>query len=736
MRDSIRVRLIVVFGGLAVVPLLIVGLVFGLQTWQVQREQALASQLQVARRVSTSVVALIEDLEDVLQMTISMGGLADLDIDGQRSLLAGLLSYEDLFEELSLVDGQGQEQVVLSRFRTVASADMGTRAGDDAFSMPASSHEMYYGPVYFDAVTNEPLMTVAAPVIDLRSGELSGVLIAEARIKRIWDLVSSERVAAGESIYVVDESGRVVAHRNPSIVLRETLFEAPDEGGLYVGLDGQRVILAMDQVRFGDRSMTIVAQRTVREALGFATSVMLTSAALLVVTLVIASVLGLLTVRQIVRPIEALASAAQAVADGDFTARAYVSGRDEIGALASTFNAMAEQLQSLFGALGQRVSERTRVLQATTEVSRAISVQLDPDALVREVVDLVQERFGLYYVGLFVVDASGEWAVLQAGTGTFGQMMLVQEHRLRVGGESMIGQCIVLDEPQMLMDTDEASVRFDNPLLPDTRSELVLPMHSRGRVIGAMTVQSDQPSAFDQAYVNVLQSMADQVATAMDNARLFSEAQGAVADLEAAQERYAGRVWADYTQERGVRGYAQTRRGLLSLHQQILPEVRQAMAAQRPIIGRGRSAQGIRSAIRPLVGSGLGETSAGGRVSPSALVAPILMGSQPIGALGLRDTEGVREWNEADIELVQAISAQFSEAAENLRLLEQTQQRESVERVTREVTEEIRAAVTVEDAVQRTLRALGRALGASRMTARLGARRDLIEQTRKGAEHE
>ena len=100
MRDSIRVRLIVVFGGLAVVPLLIVGLVFGLQTWRVQQEQALASQLQVARRVSTSVMALIEDLEDALQTTISMGGLADLDVEGQKDRLTELLSYKDLFEEL------------------------------------------------------------------------------------------------------------------------------------------------------------------------------------------------------------------------------------------------------------------------------------------------------------------------------------------------------------------------------------------------------------------------------------------------------------------------------------------------------------------------------------------------------------------------------------------------------------------------------------------------------------
>jgi len=459
--------------------------------------------------------------------------------------------------------------------------------------------------------------------------------------------------------------------------------------------------------------------------------------ALTVVVVAIASVvIGIVISDRLTRPLAEMADEARRVIAGDWDAIQPVPRSDELGVLAGALYEMTARLRELVQSLERRVTERTRVLQATTEVSRAISAQLDPDALVREVVDLVRERFDLYYVGLFAVDASTEWAVLQAGTGTFGQMMLVQEHRLRVGGRSMIGQCIILDEPQVLMDTDEATVRFDNPLLPDTRSELALPMHSRGRVIGAMTVHSDRPLAFDQAYIDVLQSMADQVAAAMDNARLFSEAQGAVAELEAAQKRYAGQVWSNYTQERGVRGYAQTRRGMLSLHQQILPEVRQAMSAQRPIIGRGRSAQGIRSAIRPLMGSSQEGTAEGDRASPSALVAPILIGSQPIGALGLRDAEGVREWNEADIELVQAISAQFSEAAENLRLLEQTQQRESIERVTREVTEEIRAATTVEDAVRRTLRALGRVLGASRMTARLGAGGDLVEQTRRGAEHE
>jgi GAF domain-containing protein len=169
-------------------------------------------------------------------------------------------------------------------------------------------------------------------------------------------------------------------------------------------------------------------------------------------------------------------------------------------------------------------------LQTAAEIARAASSILDPDALIQQVVDLVRQRFDLYYAGLFLVDHSGDltgepgrWAVLRAGTGEPGHIQRQQGHRLEVGSESMIGWCVANAQARIALDVALEDTRFVNPLLPATRSEMALPLISRGQVIGAMTIQSSQPAAFSQDDISALQTMADHVANAIQNARLFEE---------------------------------------------------------------------------------------------------------------------------------------------------------------------------------------------------------------------
>ena len=185
---------------------------------------------------------------------------------------------------------------------------------------------------------------------------------------------------------------------------------------------------------------------------------------------------------------------------------------------------------------------RRTQLQTAAQVSRAATSILDPDELIRRVVDLARERFALYYVGLFLVDQTGEWtgepgrwAVLRAGSGQAGQQMLAQGHMLKIGGESMIGWCVANKQARIALDIGEESVHFNNPLLPATRSEMALPLVSRGQIIGAMTVQSDQEAAFSDEDIAVFQTMADQLAIAIANARLLQETQQTVREL--AEER-------------------------------------------------------------------------------------------------------------------------------------------------------------------------------------------------------
>lgn len=173
---------------------------------------------------------------------------------------------------------------------------------------------------------------------------------------------------------------------------------------------------------------------------------------------------------------------------------------------------------------------RTILLQTAAEVSKSAAAILSPDELLQKTVDLIQDRFGYYYVGIFLVDGKHQNAILKAGTGKPGKKMIAENHRLAVGGESMIGWCIANSEARIALDVGKEAVRFDNPHLPKTRSEMALPLIAHGEAIGGLSVQSVDEAAFIEEDIAVLQSMADQVAIALQNARLFDTAQREIAE--------------------------------------------------------------------------------------------------------------------------------------------------------------------------------------------------------------
>ena len=226
MRSSIRTRLTIAFISLAIGPLLLVGIILAWQSFTTQQQQALNLQREVAQRVSTQVTAFFEERENEVRLVSQVQGLQDLDRDRQHNVLSELLLYEDLFEALVLLDSQGQEQIYLSRLG-LAPTDLGDRAEADEFVIPQTSGQVYYSPVRFEESTGEPLMTIAVPLLNARTGLVDAVLVSEVRIKKIWDLIADARVDKGQRVYIVDAQDKVVAHRNPSIVLKGTNFEVP-----------------------------------------------------------------------------------------------------------------------------------------------------------------------------------------------------------------------------------------------------------------------------------------------------------------------------------------------------------------------------------------------------------------------------------------------------------------------------------------------------------------------------
>lgn len=191
-----------------------------------------------------------------------------------------------------------------------------------------------------------------------------------------------------------------------------------------------------------------------------------------------------------------------------------------VGPLASAIHNFV-QLDELQAALAAQSQQRIQ-LQTAAEVAAAATGVLDLEEVVEASVNLIKERFGLYYVGLFLVDYDKKEAVLVSGTGEAGRLQVQESRRLRVGGRSLIGGATSDGKPRITQDVTQDKEWLPNPHLPDTRSELALPLRAHGRIIGALTAQSEQPHHFSPELIQVLQTLCDQLATAVENARLLT----------------------------------------------------------------------------------------------------------------------------------------------------------------------------------------------------------------------
>ncbi|HIE24401.1 MAG TPA: GAF domain-containing protein, partial [Anaerolineales bacterium] len=186
---------------------------------------------------------------------------------------------------------------------------------------------------------------------------------------------------------------------------------------------------------------------------------------------------------------------------------------------------------------------QAKLLSATVRVANNIASILNPQELLQKTVDIICDEFDFYYAGVFLLDDENEYAVLQAGRGEAGDAMLAENHRLKVGGNSMIGASISSQHARIALDVGEEAIHFSNPHLPNTRSEMALPLTVGTSVLGAVTVQSEKEAAFSDEDISTLQGMADQLAIAIDNANqhaknqfLLNQAQRRARLLNAANE--------------------------------------------------------------------------------------------------------------------------------------------------------------------------------------------------------
>lgn len=379
MRSSIRTRLAVAFVGLSIGPLLLIGVVLAWQSFATQQQQALNLQREMARRVSTEIAAFFGQVEDELRLTSQVQGLFTLNRDRQYGVLSELLAYWDVYEEMALLDPQGQEQVRTSRRQVVTA--LRDRSQSAEFVALQTTDHPYYSPVRFEEISGEPLMTVAMRLPDVRTGQMGGVLVAEVRIKKIWDLIADVQVGPGQSVYIVNAEGQVIAHRNPSVVLRGVSFRMPEKAGIQPGLDGSNVVRAVEMISVGDQEFNVVAEQTVSQALALGINTVRIMVALVLVNLMISGALGLLTVRQIVQPIQTMAAVAQAISAGDLHRRVEIDRQDELGSLAVAFNRMTTRLRQSLESLEQRIAQVRQTEASLRQANETLQALFDHSPL-------------------------------------------------------------------------------------------------------------------------------------------------------------------------------------------------------------------------------------------------------------------------------------------------------------------------------------------------------------------
>ncbi|MBN1659544.1 MAG: GAF domain-containing protein [Anaerolineae bacterium] len=391
-------------------------------------------------------------------------------------------------------------------------------------------------------------------------------------------------------------------------------------------------------------------------------------------------------------------------------------------ALTSNLRQLEESRDAL-DAQAHLLERQTAKLQAAAEVSRSVVSILDMEELFWQAADLLIRRFDLYHVGVFQLDGTGRWAEYRAGAGEAGQLLAEQQFRLAVGGDSMIGWCTAQSQPRIVQDVDSLAAasslrpqtvgdraggagRLDHPLVPRTRSEAALPLIARGRVIGALSLQSDRPGTFDLDTVAILQTIADQLAITMDNARLLASSQQA---LEAASRAYGEstrQAWAELLRGRGSWGYRYQGAGITPLESDG-----QVEAPHPPGAGTGVATVDIPLKIRDKV---VGILSFQKEMGQPA--------DRPEGTWGAGSPgPDVSSWTEEETRLLERLVEQTALALDSARLYQDTQRRAAQERLVGEVTARMRETLDMDAVLRTAAQEIRQALGLSRLSVRLAA---------------
>ncbi len=382
----------------------------------------------------------------------------------------------------------------------------------------------------------------------------------------------------------------------------------------------------------------------------------------------------------ITRPLAELRASAETFQKGGVYT-IHVSGADELTVIADIFNKLTKQVRELIAGLESRVSERTielntavayierraKQFEAITKVSQSINTTVSLQELLPYISQVISQQFGFYHVGIFLNDANSQYAILAAANSEGGKRMLKRGHQLRIGEQGIVGYATSTGKPRIALDVGQDVVYFNNPDLPETHSEMALPLSIAGKIEGALDIQSAESNAFSDEDVEVLSGLAEQVSLAIQNARLFDQTRKTLAEAEAIQRQYLRDTWSRLPKEEKFTGFRYSALGATLIKEN--------------------------------------EEAADSNNKNSEFAVPILLRGETIGTLSVQMPR--QENVSADqIDLINAVAERVALSAENARLFDETSRRAERERVVSDISSKIGSSFQTESILQTTAQEL------------------------------
>ncbi len=598
----------------------------------------------------------------------------------------------------------------------------------DWYTLPKLQNAAVLSPPYFDkGGGNIWMVTWSVPFYN-KSNEFQGVATADIAFSQTQDLIRQIRVGEEGYAFMIDNKGVILGIGDKGGTYNAMIDSILNSASTQQAVAWNNMIESMINGRTGFAQVVDPQGRSMFVSyapIGMGTSWSLALAypqdelflpvtkltqtliILTISTLLVFSFIIFVYSRSITLPIQKLANQSLLFAQEhtpeirkQLLQPVAIETNDELEELGTAYNQMTSELVRTLEMLEEKVNERTLELrkvysinerrakqfEAITQVSRVINQTQGLQDLLPQITQVISQQFSFYHVGIFLVDSNREYAVLVAANSEGGERMLARNHKLKIGQTGIVGAVAGNGIPRIALDTGADAIFFNNPDLPETRSEMALPLvQSQREIIGVLDVQSTEPNAFSQDDIQILSTLAEQVTIAIANARLYEKTQKSIIEAEMYYRRDLRASWRKFTRSQKIAGIRRS-----NLKSMLLTEPA-AVTGETEVTLTGNMYQKNQKG------------------ASAEITLPIRLRGEVVGVLNAKNEQG-REWSADEIDIVTAILERAALAIDNARLLAESQKAAEKERLIGEIATKVSSFTNRENILQTAVAEIGRVL--------------------------